>query len=181
MWDWVLLRGKERVCLCVRDDDDDDDDVLSICVCVCTCLYETVGSKVIVSSGVVERPFVADVVKVKKTKMARNKKSTTLVDVRWYYYPEDTKWGRRSFHGRAEVFESNHKDEIHLESIIDVCQVVGVDEYAVRICKTSRAAHCVRNDVSPSRDTSVRVVGTRVRIHTCEREYDMVGVVVVRV
>ena len=35
MWDWVLLRGKERVCLCVRDDDDDDDDVLSICVCVC--------------------------------------------------------------------------------------------------------------------------------------------------
>ena len=35
MWDWVLLRGKESVCLCVRDD---DDDVLSICVCVYVCV-----------------------------------------------------------------------------------------------------------------------------------------------
>ena len=96
-------------------------------------MCHSVGSKVIVSSGDVEKPFVADVVKVKKTRLAKNKKSATLVGVKWYYYPEDTKWGRRPFHGRAEVFESNHKDEIHLESIIDVCQVVGVDEYSVRI------------------------------------------------
>ena len=150
-------------------------------MCVYVYVCKTVGAKVIVSSGDVEKPFVADVVKVKKTKMAKNKKSTTLVGVKWYYYPEDTKWGRRAFHGRAEVFESNHKDEIHLESIIDVCQVVGVDEYSVRMCKTPCDVHCMRRERERERCRCCamyicvcEVFSAQSAAYIHEREYDMI-------
>jgi BAH domain len=38
----------------------------------------------------------------------------------WYYRPEDVVRGRQPFHGKQELFISNHKDYVSLETIISL-------------------------------------------------------------
>lgn len=39
------------------------------------------------------------------------------LSVNWFYRPEEVLGGRKSFHGRQELFRSNHQDEVHFETV----------------------------------------------------------------
>lgn len=49
--------------------------------------------------------------------------------MRWFYRPEETKGGRKKFHGRNEVFESDHYDYVPYDTIEDKCQIHSLNEY----------------------------------------------------
>lgn len=51
------------------------------------------------------------------------------VKVVWYYRPEEALGGRKAFHGDKELFESDHKDEIHKNTIIGKCFVHSLKNY----------------------------------------------------
>eukprot|EP00250_Pteridium_aquilinum_P004817 c15015_g1_i1 orf=249-539(+) len=75
------------------------------------------------------------IVEVGDTVLMRNEESDTLpyvgrveklwadgrnnvkVDVRWYYRPEESKGGRRQFHGSKELFLSDHIDTQSADTI----------------------------------------------------------------
>ncbi|XP_059294700.1 chromatin remodeling protein EBS-like [Lycium ferocissimum] len=51
------------------------------------------------------------------------------IRIRWYYSPEETKSGRRQFHGAREVFLSDHYDEQSVDVINGKCRIHTLDEY----------------------------------------------------
>lgn len=56
-------------------------------------------------------------------------KNTTKCLVQWYYRPGDTELGRLRFHGKRELFMSNHVDTISQKCIMGRCFVMHMDEY----------------------------------------------------
>lgn len=51
------------------------------------------------------------------------------LDVTWFYRPEEAVGGRKSFHGVDEVFESDHHDKAHVQTIMGKCNVYSIREY----------------------------------------------------
>ncbi|KAJ0538695.1 putative chromatin regulator PHD family [Helianthus annuus] len=52
-----------------------------------------------------------------------------MVRIRWYYLPEETKQGRRTFHGIKEVLLSNHYDVRSIHTIQGKCVVYSLENY----------------------------------------------------
>ncbi|GAX74260.1 hypothetical protein CEUSTIGMA_g1709.t1 [Chlamydomonas eustigma] len=52
-----------------------------------------------------------------------------MLKVVWYYRPEEALGGRKVFHGEKELFESDHEDEIHKDTIIGKCFVHSLRKY----------------------------------------------------
>eukprot|EP01137_Pigoraptor_chileana_P011745 Opistho-2@63156 len=52
-----------------------------------------------------------------------------LIELQWYYRPEETVFGRQPYHGDDEVLESDHKDTIHVSSVNSRCFVRTLAEY----------------------------------------------------
>lgn len=52
-----------------------------------------------------------------------------MVNVRWYYRPEDAQGGRKSFHGEREVFLSNHYTTLSVDTIEGRCVVHSFRKY----------------------------------------------------
>eukprot|EP00897_Mesotaenium_endlicherianum_P001126 jgi/Mesen1/11013/ME000098S10411 len=48
---------------------------------------------------------------------------------RWYYRPEESSGGRRSFHGDKEVFLSDHLDKCSADSVEKKCTVHTLENY----------------------------------------------------
>uniref|UniRef100_A0A7N0TVC5 Uncharacterized protein n=1 Tax=Kalanchoe fedtschenkoi TaxID=63787 RepID=A0A7N0TVC5_KALFE len=84
-----------------------------------------VGDNVLVRPSSGSKPWIA---KVNKILSDKTEKSVTLIG-QWYYRPENTKHGRMDFHGSAELFMSNHYDNIWIESIDGKCKVHEIKEY----------------------------------------------------
>eukprot|EP00955_Chlamydomonas_euryale_P104022 365535-Chlamydomonas_euryale.AAC.58 len=51
------------------------------------------------------------------------------INVVWYYRPEEALGGRKAFHGEKELFDSDHPDEIHKNTIIGKCFVHTLRKY----------------------------------------------------
>lgn len=51
------------------------------------------------------------------------------VRVRWYYWPEETKKGRRHFHGSKELILSDHFDVQSVDTIEGKCTVHSLKKY----------------------------------------------------
>ena len=51
------------------------------------------------------------------------------VRIRWYYWPEETKSGRRHFHGSKELFLSDHLDVQSVDTIEGKCTVHSFENY----------------------------------------------------
>jgi hypothetical protein len=60
-----------------------------------------------------------------------NGNNETLLRVRWYYTPEQTKGGRLEFHGSKELFLSEHYDDSSPEVVVCKCNVHTLKEYEV--------------------------------------------------
>lgn len=70
-------------------------------------------------------PYVAQV-----EKFERGARNNVKVRVRWYYRPEDSKAGRRQFHGAKELFLSDHYDTQSVNTIEDTCVVHSFKNYS---------------------------------------------------
>eukprot|EP00252_Welwitschia_mirabilis_P009359 TRINITY_DN2191_c0_g1_i1.p1 TRINITY_DN2191_c0_g1~~TRINITY_DN2191_c0_g1_i1.p1 ORF type:complete len:212 (-),score=19.97 TRINITY_DN2191_c0_g1_i1:495-1130(-) len=69
-------------------------------------------------------PYVARVEKIEM-----DARSGVKVRVRWYYRPEESIGGRRSFHGSKELFLSDHFDVQSADTIEDTCIVHSFKNY----------------------------------------------------
>ena len=76
---------------------------------------------VIIDSGDEEKPYIAKIVEVDTKR--RN------VYVTWYYRPEDSLSGRLLFHGKQELFESDHCDWVSVDTVVNACNVYSLQEY----------------------------------------------------
>ncbi|XP_071698906.1 chromatin remodeling protein EBS-like [Rutidosis leptorrhynchoides] len=75
--------------------------------------------------------YVARVVKLEK-----DRDENVNVYVRWYYRPEDSKVGRRNFHGEKELLLSDHYDWQSAYAIVGKCVVHSLTSYkALKIIK----------------------------------------------
>ncbi|XP_011621557.1 chromatin remodeling protein EBS isoform X1 [Amborella trichopoda] len=63
-------------------------------------------------------PYVAKVEKIET-----DSRNSIRVRIRWYYRPEESKGGRRQFHGAKELFLSDHYDVQSADTIEDKCTV----------------------------------------------------------
>lgn len=72
-----------------------------------------------------EGPYVAKAVKITSDRAGKN----VRIAGAWYYRPEDTKLGRRNFHGAKELFRSEHVDIQLPESIEGKCKVHTFKKY----------------------------------------------------
>lgn len=79
------------------------------------------GVDVIIDSGDDEKPYIAKIVKVDEKRHN--------VYVTWYYRPEDSLSGRLLFHGKQELFESDHTDWVSVETVVNACNVYSLQEY----------------------------------------------------
>ncbi|XP_047073190.1 chromatin remodeling protein EBS-like [Lolium rigidum] len=61
--------------------------------------------------------------------METDGRGSVRVKVRWYYRPEESKGGRRQFHGAKELFRSDHQDTQSAHTIEDKCVVHSFKEY----------------------------------------------------
>ncbi len=83
------------------------------------------------------------------------KKDDVRLRVLWYYRPEEALGGRKSFHGDKELFESDHSDEIHKDTIIGKCFVHSLRKYEVRGvtqggCVVLSSSACLCTKIPPS-------------------------------
>jgi hypothetical protein len=78
-------------------------------------------------------PFIG---KIQEMYQRSSKKNDILLKVVWYYRPEEALGGRKIFHGEKELFESDHQDEIHKDTIIGKCFVHSLRKYEVCVSKT---------------------------------------------
>ena len=76
---------------------------------------------VTIDSGDEETPYIAKVAEIDVQR--RN------VYVTWYYRPEDSLSGRLHFHGKQELFESDHCDWVSVDTIMNACHVYSLQEY----------------------------------------------------
>jgi hypothetical protein len=70
------------------------------------------------------QPYVARV-----EKMEADGRGSVRVRVRWYYRPEESKGGRRQFHGAKELFLSDHFDLQSAHTIEGKCVVHSFKNY----------------------------------------------------
>ncbi|KAG0609829.1 hypothetical protein M758_7G017000 [Ceratodon purpureus] len=63
-------------------------------------------------------------------KLWRDKDGTMYFQGRWWALPEETADGRQQWHGRRELFRSNHADENEMDTILRHCYVMTPDQYA---------------------------------------------------
>lgn len=68
----------------------------------------SVGTCVLVKPDAGSLLYVAEVQKILKQ---------GRLSVNWFYRPEEVLGGRKSFHGRQELFRSNHQDEVHVDTV----------------------------------------------------------------
>uniref|UniRef100_A0A804LWN8 BAH domain-containing protein n=1 Tax=Zea mays TaxID=4577 RepID=A0A804LWN8_MAIZE len=71
-----------------------------------------------------KQPYVARV-----EKMEADGRGSVRVQVRWYYRPEESKGGRRQFHGAKELFLSDHFDLQSAHTIEGKCVVHSFKNY----------------------------------------------------
>jgi hypothetical protein len=84
-----------------------------------------VGDCVLMRSSDSEiHPYVARV-----EKMEADGRGSVRVRVRWYYRPEESKGGRRQFHGAKELFLSDHFDLQSANTIEGKCIVHSFKNY----------------------------------------------------
>jgi hypothetical protein len=85
----------------------------------------TVGDTVLMRpSDTDNQPYVARI-----EGMETDGRGSVRVKVRWYYRPEESKGGRRQFHGAKELFRSDHQDTQSAHTIEDKCVVHSFKEY----------------------------------------------------
>ncbi|GAQ78729.1 PHD finger family protein [Klebsormidium nitens] len=85
-----------------------------------------VGDCVIMRPEAGELPYIG---KVEKLFTVGEGKKQEKIKARWYYRPSEAKGGRRAFHGKAELFLSDHYDEVWAEAIMGKCRVHGFKKY----------------------------------------------------
>jgi hypothetical protein len=89
------------------------------------CPSREVGDCVLMRSSDSEiHPYVARV-----EKMEVDWRGSVRVRVRWYYRPEESKGGRRQFHGAKELFLSDHFDLQSANTIEGKCIVHSFKNY----------------------------------------------------
>ncbi|PWZ58803.1 Chromatin remodeling protein EBS [Zea mays] len=89
------------------------------------CLCWEVGDCVLMrASDSDKQPYVARV-----EKMEADGRGSVRVQVRWYYRPEESKGGRRQFHGAKELFLSDHFDLQSAHTIEGKCVVHSFKNY----------------------------------------------------
>jgi energy-converting hydrogenase Eha subunit C len=89
------------------------------------CLCREVGDCVLMrASDSDNQPYVARV-----EKMEADGRGSVRVRVRWYYRPEESKGGRRQFHGAKELFLSDHFDLQSAHTIEGKCVVHSFKNY----------------------------------------------------
>uniref|UniRef100_A0A7N0UMD8 BAH domain-containing protein n=1 Tax=Kalanchoe fedtschenkoi TaxID=63787 RepID=A0A7N0UMD8_KALFE len=86
-----------------------------------------VGDNILLKAPKGKKPYVAKVIEI--TADDKQGKNNVQIEGRWYYRPEDAKGGRRNFHGKNELFLSNHVDTQLPESIEGKCNVCTFEEY----------------------------------------------------
>ena len=64
------------------------------------------------------------------------------VKVRWYYRPEETKGGRKQYHGVNEVFRSDHYDIQSVDTIEGKCTVHNFKSYTRRDAVDNKDFYC---------------------------------------
>ncbi|PIN21324.1 hypothetical protein CDL12_05960 [Handroanthus impetiginosus] len=69
-------------------------------------------------------PYVARVEKIEADTL-----NNVIVQVRWYYRPEETVGGRRQFHGAKELFLSDHYDVQSADTIEGKCTIHSFSNY----------------------------------------------------
>jgi len=65
----------------------------------------------------------------KLQKIHTDKHSEVQLDLVWYYRPEETKLGRKPWHAKSEILESDHKDTVHVGCVNSKCKVYTLSEY----------------------------------------------------
>jgi len=55
--------------------------------------------------------------------------ATTTARLCWYYRPQETRGGRKRFHGMKELFASDHYDWVDVNTIDAKCQVHSLKDY----------------------------------------------------
>nr|CAB3480982.1 unnamed protein product [Digitaria exilis] len=89
------------------------------------CPFREVGDCVLMRpSDSDNQPYVARV-----EKMEADGRGSVRVRVRWYYRPEESKGGRRQFHGAKELFLSDHFDLQSAHTIEGKCVVHSFKNY----------------------------------------------------
>lgn len=84
-----------------------------------------VGSDVVLQVEGEEEPCVAQV-----TQIFADKKDNAKFSVFWYYFPDDVKRGRQSYHAVDEIFKSNHNQtDISSKTVIWTCAVLPLSKW----------------------------------------------------
>ena len=76
------------------------------------------------SQSLDQPPYVARIENIQS-----NVQNHVTLSVRWYYRPEDTEEGRQRFHGKKELFFTDHLDKQRLETVVDKCVVHTFENY----------------------------------------------------
>ncbi|GAB4815108.1 hypothetical protein N2152v2_002154 [Parachlorella kessleri] len=90
-------------------------------------MRKDIGDNILVQ-GQEARPYVAKILGI----TSNGQGGGYRLKVVWYYYPDDQAipGGRKSFHGRQELYSSDHLDTVHSGTILDRCNVLPIDEYS---------------------------------------------------
>jgi len=91
-----------------------------------------------------------------------------MVEVRWFYLPEETRQGRLPSHGAEEVFETTHVDENEVEAIQDLCEVLTYEEYMARKEEEERQG----SGGSKSSSSSSAAAQDKRRVYFVRQRYD---------
>ncbi|XP_076913121.1 chromatin remodeling protein EBS-like [Bidens hawaiensis] len=86
-----------------------------------------------------------------------------MVNIRWYYRPEETKEGRKNFHGKKELLLSNHTDTQSTQTIQGKCVVHSYDDY-IKLERAGVDDYFCRFEYDAPKN---RVVEAKVRVY-CE-------------
>jgi len=54
---------------------------------------------------------------------------TTMLQVTWFYRPEEAVGGRKAFHGEKELFNSDHPDQCDIQTVLGKCRVMTLRKY----------------------------------------------------
>ena len=103
------------------------------------------GQDIVANAEGDELPYVGNILAFQYNKRTQKKEAK----VRWYYRPEDTVCEKRQpFHGRMELFMSDHGDLLPLDCIAEPCEVLTLTEYEVsQTCRpptTNSSVFCFR-------------------------------------
>lgn len=82
-------------------------------------------------------PYVARVDKIEA-----DASDNVMVHIRWYYRPEETRGGRREFHGAKEIFLSDHFDVQSANTIEEKCIVHSFKKYTKRDSVAAEDYYC---------------------------------------